>query len=421
MYRSGRTARIIAHKQVTSVDIAKNILRVLYETAVQFCHDIGEDPWYYLPKNTSDRQDGFDFKSIRSDIRVETASGRGVGRSDRIDDAYCVELADWEHSTAEESLNNIITSQPPGAACRLTVDFNANENWLSSHAYTVWDEARKEHTDADWNGFTWFFSGTDDFPELYTPELLAERRRVLSPNRFSTDYPRTPDDLYVQRDIAVHDAQLVDAAVSRTGGRYLCDVLTAGQLQGLRVVHGVDTATGSPEPGDWQACVSFGWHDGMWWELCPPIHTRIPEDVFAGQVDARIRAYGGTAVVERNVGSAVLQKLRELNTPGLYRHRHRDRLGKQYRQLAFPVGRGSKRAMIADGNEMLAAGEIGLVTLEVVKEWRDVEWKQRDDGSEGPGLAGAPNRKSAHDDLWMACLLARQGVDSDPGPMAGRA
>ena len=56
MYRSGRTARIIAQRQATSVDIAKNILRVQYETAVQFWRDIGEDPWYYLPRNTSDRR-----------------------------------------------------------------------------------------------------------------------------------------------------------------------------------------------------------------------------------------------------------------------------------------------------------------------------------------------------------------------------
>ncbi len=409
MFRPGRTARIVSHKQASSLDIAK-IIKLLYESAQAFFTSIGEDWRYFLPVNTSDRQDSYDFKSIRSDIRVDTASGRGVGRSDRIDDVYCVELADWERRLAEDALSTLITSQPVGAETRLTVDFNANENWVSSHAYTVWDEARKEHTDDDWNGFESFFSGTDDFKEFYTEPFLAERRRALTAKRFLIEYPRTPDDLYVQRDIAVHDSQLVDAAVTRTGGRYLCDVLTAGELQGLRVVHGVDTATGSPE-GDWQACVSFGWHDGMWWELCKPIHTRIPEDVFAGMVDKVLRGQSqGIGVVERNVGSAVLQKLKELDTKGLYRHRQRDKTGKQYRQLGYPTTYGNKRAMIATANEMLAAGEVGLVTPAVIQEWREVEWKHREDGSEGTGLAGAPDRKAAHDDLWMGCLLAFQGV-----------
>jgi len=390
------------------------IVRRLYETSWNYFEDIGRDPRYFMPEVTSDSVYGFVFGGMHSQYRVAWAGAKGIGRMIVIDDLYCTELQEWGND-AQDSLEALLTAQPPGAkGARQTLDFNANTNWLSSLAFEVWDNANKPTGDKEWNGFTPFFVGVKELPEYYTPEFLADKLRVLGEKRFKLDYPETPKDLYVQRDIAVHDAQLVDAAAGRTRGKYLSEL----GIRPERIIHGVDTATGSPE-GDWQVCTSWGWHDGMWWELEAPVRTRIPEDVFAERVDERCRAFSGVCVVERNVGSAVLVRLRELGTEGLYKHKHRDKAGIQYRQLGFPTTYGTKRNMIAEGNLLLRNGEIGLVTPELIAEWKDVEWKHRDDGKEGVGLAGAPDRAGAHDDLWMGLLLAFQGIAStDTGTWA---
>lgn len=378
------------------------MVKLLYESAFHIFKRAGEDPHYYLPKVTGDRASGYDFGRIRSNILVGTASGRGIGRSDRNDDVYCIELADWEASEAEDAIANLITSQPESGSNRFTVDFNANTNWVSSYAYELWENAHA--SGKGWNKFTPFFSGTDDFPEMYTPDFLSERAAALGPKRFRTDYPRVKEDLYVQRDTAVFDSDLIDAAVGRTGGSYSKD----GVLHG--VVHGVDTASGNPE-GDYQSCITMGYVDGMWWELCEPLRERVPEDVFANMVHERIQEYGGVAVVERNVGSAVLVRLRELGTQNLYRHRHRDKDGKQVWQLGFPTTHSTKRQMIAQTQGMLRNGEIGLVTPWVIQEFKEFEWKTKDDGKEHTSLAGAPNRKNAHDDGVMAMMVGLQGID----------
>ena len=410
LFRVGRSARLVAQRRETALEVAKTV-RLLFESARAF-FELAREPWrYYLPEATSESVFGYEFAGLRSSIRVDTASGRGVGRSDRYDDVYCIEFSEWEASTAEESLNNLLTSQPAGSeSCRFTVDFNARTNWASHHCFGVWTNAWKDGD--DWNGFTPFFSGTGDLPEIYTREFLAERLRVLGAKRFRLDYPERPEDLLVQRDQCVFDGDLVDQALARSGGRYLVDVL-GGIPQ--RVIHGVDTATGLSD-GDWQVCVSFGWHDGMWWELCEPIRCKVPEDVFAERVDERARRFPGITVVERNVGSAVLTRLRELGTPRLYRHKHRDRTGKQRRQLGFPTTYATKRAMIAGFDRMLREGSIALVTPGLAEEIREFEWKTDREGKESHGLAGAPDRAGAHDDMVMAAMLALEGQNYEYQP-----
>jgi hypothetical protein len=253
------------------------------------------------------------------------------------------------------------------------------------------------------NNFTPFFSGTDDSPKIYTPEFLEECRLALGPKRFQTDYPRTRQDLYVQRDIACFDWEQLQASHERTGGKYAgygCEFY----------LHGVDTASGNPEL-DYQACVTYGFRDGMLWEAAPPIHGHWPEDVFAQMVHDRSREFPGTVVVERNMGAAVLVALRQLGTLGLYKHKHRDRTGKQKKQLGFPTTYSSKKILISDLQQLLASDEIGIVHTPTLSEAREFEWKQTADNREHQRLAGAPDRKDAHDDLLMALLMMIQGLN----------
>jgi hypothetical protein len=216
--------------------------------------------------------------------------------------------------------------------------------------------------------------------------------------RYRLSYPETKTDLMYQRDRCVFP---MDDIQRCRADAYLGDGAE-------RYIHGVDTATGMVD-GDWQACVTLGWDGDRWVEACPPVRERIAEDVFAEHVDIRARQHTGTVVVERNVGSAVLVKLRELGTPGLYRHRDRDRDGKQVMRLGYTTTYASKRIMIAETRKMLAEGTVGLVTPELIQELTEYEWSTTAEGDQRRDIAGSPRRRDAHDDLVMALMLALQG------------
>ena len=389
LYRPGRIGRTVVQRWDTAKGLGK-IVKTLYATAWKFFEEMGEDPKYFMPVDHSGDVRIINLGSGKGGLFIETAGGQGVGQADRTDDLYITEYADWEHPT--EAFDGLVGSMPVGGKNqRLTVDFNANEKWMSSDAYILWTGANAEGE--DWNGFTPFFVGVLDVPEIYSPEELEERRHAMR-ERYCLSYPETPDDLLKQRDLCCFNLDHLRNCTD-TGYTPRCE----------RYVHGIDTATGVPG-GDWQVCVTLGWTGERWVQVAPAIRVRVPEDVFAGYVDGRIREYPGVGVVERNVGSAVLTRLRELGTPGLYKHRFRDKDGKQVRRLGFPTTYASKRIMISEMQRALSEGTIGLVDQWIVDELRDFEWK------EDQHLAGAPDRANAHDDGAMAAMLALAGTKS---------
>jgi hypothetical protein len=349
-----------------------------------------------MPVDTSGDRCVVDLGRGKSKLFIETAGGRAVGQADRSDDLYFTEYADWEH--AERAFDGLVGSMPPnGKHNRLTVDFNANETWMGTDCYVLWSGAQA--SGEDHNGFTPFFIGVLDLPDLYTQEFLKAKKKEMR-ERYPLSYPETTEDLLKQRDRCVFNLTDIQNC---TCAEYA--------TRCTRFLHGVDTATGMHD-GDWQVCVTLGWDGKKWIEACPPIRERIPEDVFAEHVDERVRRYPGTCVVEANVGSAVLTRLRELGTPGLYKHKHKDKDGVQRRKLGFQTTYASKRVMISEMRQHLAEGTVGLVTPELIAEARDFEWKTDADGNEVQGrgsLAGAPERKGAHDDCIMAAMLALQG------------
>jgi hypothetical protein len=410
MYTPGRYFRVVAHKNETGKDLNK-ILKTLYETAWKYFEELGESPAYFMPQPTGDTLIGYDFGEIKSSVRIDTASGKGVGQAERNDDLYLTEYSDWDR--ADEVYAGLVGSQPPGNPDnRLTIDFNPHGT--GSDAYTKWTNAHLDETDKDYNGFTPFFAGVLDLPEYYTPEFLEAQEKTLQ-ERMAAVYPRTPEEMWVQSQLCVHRKEDIENCIE---AKYLCEFLSAAELERLDILHGVDTATGMPD-GDWQVCITLGWYEDKWWEACAPLRSRIPEDVFAERVDARAREYRGTAVVERNVGSAVIVRLREIGTPGLYKHKHRDKDGRQRRQIGLPVTYGTKRQMISHFDRMLRDRNIGLVTPEWIQECREVEWKTTQDGEEAHGLAGAPDRQGANDDCWMAGMHALWGEHYHTGPAFG--
>jgi hypothetical protein len=358
------------------------------------------DPWYYLPKPTKDNDGELYLGGVESHVLIDTAGGKGVGQADRNDDLYLTEYAEWEH--AEDVYQGLVGSVPMDGG-RITIDFNAKGT--GNDAYSKYMDAKLKETEPDkWNGYTAIFKGTDDVgTEWYAPGFLEAQKRDLR-ERFPAVYPRNDEEMWLHNDLAVFRW---DDLQDCTREAYIPNC--------QRFLHGVDTATGMPD-GDWQVCVTLGWDGSGWVEVCEPLRMRVPEDVFAELVDTRLRQYPGAGVVEANVGSAVLVRLRELATPGLYHHIHRDKDGTQRAKLGFQTTYASKRVMITDMQRHLAEGTVGLVTPELVKELREFEWNTTADGKEAPGLASAPDRKGAHDDLAMAAMLALQGATQ---PMVG--
>lgn len=418
---AGRVFRIICHRLETANHI-KGLLRSLVESSWTSTAALGDDPAYYLRRVVADNALGYEFAG-GSLVRIDTAAGKGVGQADRNDDLYLTEFSEYDHGLA--NLEALMGSQPVGHPDnRFTIDFNAVEGWMSSEAYGQLQLALKGPGHELWNGFHVFFRGTNDLPGYYKPEWLVTQQASLR-HRFYAVYPRTIDDLYVQQEKCVHKLVDIEAARDRVSGEYLVEHLGGRLPRNLQVVHGVDTSLGlrPDDPHnetDWQTCVSLAFYDGLWWELCPPVHEKVPEDVFAAHVDDRVRRYPGLVVVERNVGSAVLVKLRELDTPNIYRHRTRDKDGKHRLELGFPTTYSTKRRMIQDTDTMLREGSLGLVTPDLLEEMRDIEWydsgglQKPMEGRRSP-LAGAPDRKGAHDDLWMGLNLGIQGIVSQTG------
>ncbi len=399
LYGVGRHGVAAAQSESPAKELAK-LGNTLYETAWQYFQDIGQDPSYFLPRITSDSAYGLVFGDIKSDYVVTWAGARGLGRLVAIHDLYITELAEWE-GDVERAIASLLTAEPPEAqGVRQTIDFNAHTNWMGTEAYNIWEAANKPRDTDEWNGFTPFFVGVEDLPEYYTPEFLAKQRQTLEEKQYKLQYPSTVEDLYTQRDQCVFNVEHLKA----------CTV--AEYATGChRYVLGVDTSPG--KGGDYQVCIVMGWTGARWGQVCPALRERVPEDVFGEHVDGMARDYPGTVVVEANVGSAILVRLKELGTPGLYKHKHRDKdTGRQEYRLGFVTTYASKRVQLMELQRMFREGTLTIVDEWLFDELRDFEWKEADEQGRGK-LAGAPDRSGAYDDGVAALWCFEAGTHYD--------
>ncbi|MCK4960825.1 MAG: hypothetical protein KAT00_15535, partial [Planctomycetes bacterium] len=358
-FSKGRIFRIVAHKLNTAIELKEGI-NLLHESAVKFFEGLGEDPYYYLQRLKFDNRNEYSFADNKSAVIVDTASGAGVGQSYRSDDLYLTEYSDW--ANAENSYNGLIGSMPlDHPFTRITIDFNAHG--IGNDAYRKFQAAKRGE-----NGYTKCFYGVLDCPEIYPPEKLAQKKLDLG-RQYGAVFPATEDEMWIWDDEAVFDyGDIQDCAR---------DVYYRDRplKKSVEYFHGVDTATGQKD-GDWQVMKGFALVDGKLVEAYPPIRVREPEDVFARRVDKYARLFKGTVVVERNVGGAVITVLKEKGTPGLFRHKSRDKTGGEKRQIGFPMTYPAKRTMISEFSQMLRRREIELVSENGREELRIFEWKQ---------------------------------------------
>lgn len=387
MFSEGRVFRVIAHKKDTAQELNKTI-KLLHQTAWDFFKNMGQNPEYYMPRLKYDNVKEYFFPDIQSAVIVDTARGVGVGQSDRSDDLYLTEYAEWLN--AEDAYAGLVGSMPLDSEfSRITIDFNAKG--IGNDAYVKYQAAKRGEND-----YRAVFYGVLDCPELYPKDLLEVKERDLA-DRFKAVYPSNDEEMWLLNDAAVFSWAHIQKC---RGEKYYCDFTNQKKVQ---YIHGVDCATGQPD-GDWQVMKGFAIEGEKMYEAYPPIRVREPEDIFARRINKIARKYQGTVVVERNMGAAVLTVLKELETPNLYKHEYRDRDGKQQFQLGFHTTYPSKRTMISDLQKMLRNQEITLVSENGIEELRTFEYK------EDERLAGAPDSKGFHDDEAMATMLAVQGL-----------
>lgn len=402
LYSEGRIFRIVSQRSETSYELNKTV-KLLYDSAWRELQRRGLDPDYYLPQRKFDNRREYFFPDTQSAVIVDTARGRGVGQSDRSDDLYITEYSEWDD--AEDKRAALVGSVPVGAGTRISIDFNAKG--IGNDAYVQYQAAKRKGQE-DWNGFEALFYGTTQCPDIYDHDELARRRREINDEKkFKAVYPSNDEEVWQQDNSAVFDWDNLCAA---KGEAFYCEKVPRVEYLRHEFYHGVDTAPGQ-ETGDWEVMKSFAFVDGKLVEALPPIRTRCPEYQFAHMVDERARLLPGTVVVERNMGGAVLSKLKELETPGLFRYR--DPIDKGKMKLGFNTTLVSKRRMIDDLKRILAAGEIELVSTNGITELRQFEWK---DGHE---LAGAPDVANHYDDEAMATMLAVQGLRHKHEPARG--
>jgi len=403
-YTPNWTFRIAAHAEKTCGDFLE-IAKTIHRSACARLKSEGFDPREFIPRITNGNGEGsataLEFGDVGSVLIAETAGGKGVGQASRSDHLYLTEYSHWERP--ERAFKQLSGSQPKSSPfTRLCIDFNADGT--TNDAYLKYTRAKLPHTHPDWNGFVPFFAGILDAPELYPPDVMAEELRTLGARRFAEVYPSNDEEMWQSAQTAVWARELVQAAFERSGGKF------AGS-DGTEYFHGVDTATGRPT-GDAQAMFSWARCGTLIWEAAPPIEVRVPEDQFAAIVDRRAREFPGVVVVERPIGTigAVIPRLVEMGTPGMYRHAQRGKETTTF-EIGFPTNYGTKRLMISDTERLLRDGVLVIASEVMRQQMVEYEWRIKTTGDDDrTEVAGNPQREGSHDDVCVAGMLGLQGM-----------
>ncbi len=139
--------------------------------------------------------------------------------------------------------------------------------------------------------------------------------------------------------------------------------------------------------------------DSITFEEVALLRGKWPTSVFAAKVDFIARKYPGMVAVERNNhGHAVLQRLSELGTPGLYWHQEGESWNSTPK-LGWITSRTTKPLMIDELEEAMRNGYIRLASPKIIGEMLVYAYLDN-------GKTGAP--KGYNDDCVIALAIAFQ-------------
>jgi hypothetical protein len=318
----------------------------------------------------------FSFPHLRSKILVLSPT-KTLGRGLTINYALISELPFWKF--ADESVTSIEEAVPTGG----TIIVEATPLGTGNKYHRMWSGANDPQ---DWNGYKPITLAAE---LVYTPEWLAEKRKKIGARRYAQEYGldflQSGRPVFADEDLKPHEQRIRERLAA--GDKPPPDP-TPQPAKPRHYLHGVDVAEGLAK-GDFHVHVVFDRDKG---EEVFCQRGKWPIDVFAKKVDEIARKYPGIVGVERNNhGHALLLRLRQLGTPGLYRH-------DDGRDGWITSGK-TKTMMIDELEEAVRNESVRIGDLTALEEMRNYQYKD-DGGSSAPS--------GQHDDHVMARAIAWQ-------------
>lgn len=396
--------KIVAHKREAAGKLLAALKLMFFRIPPEF-----------RPRVRYDNKYEFTFPDLESQITIASATD-DAGRSETINNLLATEVAFWPN--AEETLSGLLESVPEsGSIC-----LESTPNGVGDPFYAEVQKAREGTSEFTLHEYPWWANPEYRTPlrpgeslepysdeELHlianhnlTPEQIKWRRakiQRLGPRKFAREYECSS----LQSGRPVFDAGAIEKW-PRKAPIYTDNYLRVWErpVPGERYAIGVDTSEGLPD-GD-RACAQV--FKMSTWEQVAILHGALKPQVLAAYVDRLARGYrqgqryGVILGVERNNhGHAVLVKLIEFQTPGLYFFKPQ--------KPGWDTNPATKFMMVDEAEEAVRQGLITVYDEATKGEMMAFEWKDN-------GSAGAPNGEGNHDDTVTALCVAWQMRKATP-------
>lgn len=379
--------RTIVNEGVTTLLVAqkRDQAKVFLDTIKMF-YEL--TPAEVRPIVENDSMSEFSFPNLRSKILIASPT-KDAGRGLTINNLLCSELATWKYPV--ESMTGLEEAVPEGG----TIVVESTPNGNGNHYHVMWKQAQ-DAEDPAYNGYTPILL---EASLMYSEEWLKAKRRSVGPRRFAQEYgldflqagrPVFSDAYLKKHRDRINSGEIKPKEpVCATCAEVHVTEPPANHLFFSRhYLHGIDVAEGTNK-GDFTVHAVFDRDTG---EEVFCQRGRWPIDAASSKVHEVAKKYPGIVGVERNNhGHAMLLRLRQLGTPGIYRHDD----GKD----GWLTSSRTKTVMIDDFEEAVRNEVVKVGDLQALDEMRDYQYNDN-------GSTSAP--AGSHDDHVMARAIAWQ-------------
>ena len=432
---------IVAHKAEASQNIFAKT-KLFYETSPAAARPmkkasnsrelIFENP----SKNTAEKEAN---PGLRSRIRIETAGARDAGRSATIHNLHLSELAFWPH--AAETMLSLMQAVPHDKNSMVIIESTARG--VGGEFYEQWQRAVRGESEFVPLFFPWWEHEEYMLPDQgeeeewddeelalaeeykLSPEQLRWRRWCISancggdPERFCQEYPACADEafwvsgrpVFAPRPLAAAYAAaeqpVFSGEVVWKPGKEGQQVETEERRQGNLLIYqqprpggdywiGIDSSSGT-RGGDYSAMAVV---DRGQMEPVAYWHGAIDPDLL-GEVAVRLAIYFNRAMLApelNNQGIAVINAIRRLHYPRLYRRRSVNRTEELLScEFGFHTNSHTKPLIISNLARYIRENAGRLRDRETIGECISYMWDDK----------GSTNaRAGCHDDRVMALAIA---------------
>lgn len=334
------------------------------------------------------QKDKEDRPGLRSRIRCATAGGKGIGRSDTLQNVHISEYAFWPEGADGKAatLNGILQAVPsmPGTMVIMESTANGYEDFKE-----CWDRAVAGENDFEPVFFAWFENeeytmepvpGTEWTPDErelmercgLTEGQMTWRRWCIANNcggsldLFRQEYPANPDEAFLHSGTGVFDNELIirrresaPEPIRRgcfDGEDWKDEELGAVKIweepvKGVPYVLGGDTAG---EGSDWFTAYVI---DNTTGRQVASLHQQYSEPEYVRQIYALGMYYNRALVgLETNFSTYPVMKLQEMDYPNQYNREREDTYTRQVRKsYGFRTDRQTRPRAIANLVEVFTA------------------------------------------------------------------